>query len=80
VFAAGSATSPVAEGIRYSIQGCYDLTGFSPSLVTPVDPAATIDPGVPLTDPANYEYRSFSLNGSSGLPGKGFLRATVTQE
>jgi hypothetical protein len=33
------------------------------------------DPGIPLTDAINYEYRSFSLSGSNGLAGKGFLRA-----
>ena len=61
------------DGLNYAIQGSTDLTHWT-GVVTPV---ATINPGLP-TLPANYQYLSFSLNGSDGLPGKGFLRAQVT--
>ena len=63
-----------ADGITYRIEGSPDLTTFGQT----VNPVGPVDPGVPLTDPINYEYRSFSLGGSNGLPGRGFLRATVT--
>ena len=79
VFAAGSATSPTAEGISYAIEGSTNLTDFSAAAVTPME-TAFIDPGVALADSTNYEYRSFSLNGSSGLPDKGFLRTAVSAE
>jgi hypothetical protein len=62
------------DGLDYAIQGSTDLTTWS-VVVTPV---TTINPGLP-TLPADYQYVSFSLNGSDGLPGKGFLRAQVTK-
>ena len=31
----------------------------------------------PLSSTADYEYRSFVLMGSNGLPGKGFMRVKV---
>ena len=52
------------------------LSGF-PAVVQAVPTAITL--GLPaLNDPANYEYRSFSLNGSNGLPARGFIRAKAT--
>ena len=76
-FSAGTpATSTsLVDGITYAIEGSLDLASFGAS----VTPVGLVDPGVPLTDPANYQYRSFSLNGSNGLGDKGFLRAKVTQ-
>lgn len=71
-FTAGApATAPLTDGVNYSIHGSTDLASFG-VIVTPV---GFVDPGVALTDATNYEYRSFSLNGSNGLAGKGFLRA-----
>jgi len=58
-FTAGApaiATS-ATDGITYRIEGSLDLTTFGQT----VNPVGLIDPGVPLTDPINYEYRSFSL-------------------
>ena len=73
-FTTGSPSTSTVDGINYSIEGSTDLTSWT-VVVTPVTPITT---GLPaLTDPTNYEYRSFSLNGSNGLPGKGFLRAKV---
>lgn len=67
--------SPVStvDGVLYSIQGSLDLAGF-PAVVVPVDPVTT-DLPAPGT---GYVYRSFSLQGSDKLPGRGFLRATAT--
>jgi autotransporter-associated beta strand protein len=67
--------SPVAtrDGFTASVQGGLDLASFS-AVVTPVAPVTT---GLPAA-PAGYEYRSFSLAGSGGLPSKGFLRVQVT--
>ena len=62
------------DGITYSIEGSVNLAVFS-TTVNVVPTAVTT--GLPGAG-AGYEYRSFSLNGSNGLTGKGFLRAKVT--
>lgn len=69
-----SATSPTAtkDGYTYTIQGSIDLLGFS----TGVSPVNTVAP-VGISAPDGYEYRTFSLNGSNNLTGKGFLRVKV---
>jgi autotransporter-associated beta strand protein len=68
--------SPTAshDGITYTVHGSTDLAGFATG-VTPVDPLTA---ALPDLSGSGYEYRSFSLDGSDGLPGKGFLRAMVT--
>jgi fibronectin-binding autotransporter adhesin len=63
-----------ADGVTYSIEGSLDLASF-PTTVNVVPTAVTT--GLPAAG-AGYVYRSFSLNGSNGLTGKGFLRAKVT--
>jgi hypothetical protein len=66
----------VWDGISYTVEGSNNLSGFPVKvnvLAAPVVPATDPDPG------SGYEYRSFSLEGSTGLPAKGFLRAKVTQ-
>jgi len=68
-----SATHPI-DGITYSIEGSLDLADF-PTAVNVVP--TPLDTGLPDAG-EGYEYRSFSLDGSNGLGGKGFLRAKVT--
>ena len=63
-----------ADGITYTIEGSLDLAGFPTIVGVVTTPVIT---GLPPAG-AGYEYRSFSLSGSNGLPGKGFLRAKVT--
>lgn len=64
----------VADGITYTIEGSLTLGSF----LTPVNVVPTpVVTGLPPAG-AGYEYRSFSLDGSNGLTGKGFLRAKVT--
>lgn len=65
--------SPTAahDGVTYTIQGSLDLTAFTTGVI-PVDPVVT---GLPDLTGSGYEYRSFSLNGSNSLPGRGFMRA-----
>jgi fibronectin-binding autotransporter adhesin len=75
-FTTGAPAVSTVDGITYAIEGSLDLTSFG----AVVSPVAVVNPGLPaLGDPVNYEYRSFSLTGSNNLPGKGFLRAKVTQ-
>jgi len=68
--------SPTAswDGITYRVEGSTTLDSFPVKVnVLPV-PVTT---GLPFAG-TGYEYRSFTLDGSNGLPGKGFLRAKVT--
>ena len=76
VFAGSPSPSAIqaSDGITYTIEGSLDLASF-PTTVNVVSPVIT---GLPADPGAGYEYRSFSLNGSNGLTGKGFLRAKVT--
>ncbi|MES2439586.1 MAG: autotransporter-associated beta strand repeat-containing protein [Verrucomicrobiota bacterium] len=57
----------------YTIQGSLDLAGFTTGVTPLATPVAT---GLPAA-PSGYEYRTFSLNGSNNLTGKGFLRVKV---
>jgi Protein of unknown function (DUF1573) len=72
--------SPAAtiDGIVYQIQGSISLGAFTQTvegpLATPVIPAS-----LPAAAPSGYEYKTFRLAGSNGLPGRGFLRASVTE-
>ena len=61
------------DGITYTIEGSTTLDTFAVA----VQPVTAIDVGLPDLTGTGYEYRSFSLVGSNGLPGKGFLRAKV---
>lgn len=61
------------DGVTYTIQGGADLT-FA-GTVSVVDTVAT---GLPPA-PAGYEYRTFRLDGSDGLPASGFMRVRIAQ-
>ncbi|RYD39849.1 MAG: hypothetical protein EOP83_36140, partial [Verrucomicrobiaceae bacterium] len=78
VFPAGSPTSAVTfEGFGVTVRGSTDLATY-PVTVNPVAPVATGLPAAPTLGGITYEYRSFSLGGSNGITGKGFLQVTVT--
>lgn len=67
--------STAVDGVTYRVEGSIDLSTFG----TQVNRQANaIGAGLPSPN-AGWEYRSFSLEGSNGLTGKGFLRAGVTQ-
>ena len=69
----GPSPSATVDGITYTILG-----GLTPSqtdsAVSVVSPAVTT--GLPAA-PAGYEYRTFKLDASAGLPSKGFMRVKV---
>lgn len=73
-FTGATSKSASGDGITYTIQGSTTLGSFAdtvnvvPTAILPSP--ATLSPG--------YAWKSFSLQGSDGLPGKGFLRASVT--
>ena len=68
--------SPTAshDGITYTVEGSTTLSSF-PTVVNVVPTPVTTD--LPPAG-AGYEYRSFSLAGSNGLPDLGFLHAKVS--
>jgi len=75
VFSGSPSPAATHDGITYTIEGGVSLQAFD-GTVNVVPTALTT--GLPAAG-AGYEYRSFSLGGSNGLTGKGFLRAKVTQ-
>ena len=73
-FSGSPSPSAAIDGFICTVEGSLTLGSF-PTLVFPV---GTVTPPAPdTTPPAGYEYRTFSLNGSNGLPAKGFLRVKV---
>ena len=75
-----NAQQAVASGVTYTVEGSQTLTTWT----TPVSalPAGSDTPpaGSGLTENlagTDWQYRTFSLAGSNGLPGKGFLRVRV---
>lgn len=73
-FTGATAKSASADGITYTIEGSTTLDPFT----TQVNNVPTAVPPSPATLSSGYVWKSFSLDGSNGLPGKGFLRAKVT--
>ncbi len=73
VFAGVPSPTATHQGATYTIQGSANLASFT----SPVSGVATVTTGLPAA-PAGYEYRTFSLDGSNGLPSRGFLRVEVT--
>ncbi|BCX48157.1 hypothetical protein HAHE_20650 [Haloferula helveola] len=76
VFTGGAPATGSADGVDYSIEGSLDLSSFTETVN--VESVAIPPAGAP-TPNAGWEYRSFSLDGSSGLPDKGFLRARAEE-
>jgi len=77
-FPVGGPVSTVTfEGFVITVRGSNDLQSFAVP-VMPVAPITAGLPPAPVQGGITYEYRSFSLGGSSGLPGKGFLQVGVT--
>ena len=81
-FSAGTVGTPASTasfaGFGITVRGSTTLASF-PVIVTPVNAVVDGLPAAPFVKGGvSYEYRSFSLSGSNGLAGKGFLQVTVT--
>ncbi|MDB6079784.1 MAG: hypothetical protein JWO82_3531, partial [Akkermansiaceae bacterium] len=74
-FSAGATPSTSLGGFSISVEGSLDLANFD----SPVSAVPPLTSGLP-TAPDGYVYRTFRLDASDGLPGKGFMRVNVTQE
>ena len=82
VFAAGANGIQTAtkDGIKYDIEGSVDLV-FPGSTVSHVGSASDTAPaatGLPNLTGTAWEYHTFRLDVSEGLPTKGFLRVNAT--
>lgn len=73
----GPASTVTFEGFVITVRGSNDLQSFAVP-VMPVAPITAGLPPAPVQGGITYEYRSFSLGGSNGLAGKGFLQVGVT--
>ncbi|MCW1922484.1 autotransporter-associated beta strand repeat-containing protein [Luteolibacter arcticus] len=76
-FSTGAPSTSSFAGFGIAVQGSMTLASY-PLTVTPVTPVTTNLPTLTPQGGVSYEYRSFSLGGSNGLPSKGFLRVSVT--
>jgi fibronectin-binding autotransporter adhesin len=75
-FTGSPSPSASVDGTTASIQGSLDLGGFT----SPVSGIPFVLPsGWSATAPSGLSYHSFRLDGSVGLPDKGFLRIHATQ-
>jgi hypothetical protein len=74
-----SSVSPTAtlDGVVYQIQGSTSLGSFDQTVEGPLA-APVIPASLPPVAPSGYEYKTFRLAGSNGLPGRGFLRASAS--
>lgn len=62
------------DGVTYTIQGSLTLVdGFGVGAVEVTPVTTGLAPA-----PTGYEYRTFSLTGSNGVVGKGFMRVRIT--
>jgi len=73
---AGGSQTATVDGVIYTIQGSLDLSAFT-SAVSLVGSASDTAPGLPSLAGTSWEYRTFKLDASEGLGGKGFLRVKV---
>lgn len=78
-FAGSPTPTATIDGIVYEIQGSLDLADFTATVEGPLA-SPVIPSSLPGTPPADYEYQTFRLAGSNGLPDRGFLRASSTPE
>jgi len=68
----GTLISNTVDGISYRIEGSTNLVNWT----SQVSEVTSLGSGSPKT---GYVFKTFRLNGGSGLIGKGFIRAFVTQ-
>jgi autotransporter-associated beta strand protein len=73
----GTRTASI-DGVNYTVEGSLNLVfpagNVSHAGATDTAPAAT---GLPSLVGEDWEYHTFSLDSSEGLPGKGFLRVKI---
>lgn len=79
VFSGSPSPAVTIGSVRYQIEGSLDLTTFGAAVIEAPIPLAPADTGLPDLNGSGWEYHTFILTGSKGLPNKGFLRAKINQ-
>ena len=75
-FTAGAPTTGFdSDGVEYFIDGGTGLASFTTGVT--IETTAVPPPNAPALN-SGWEWKTFSLTGSNGLTGKGFLRARAT--
>lgn len=72
----GNPLAASIDGIDYTVEGGTTLGSFTGTVNIVPTPVTT---NLPASPGAGYEWRSFTLGGSNGLAGRGFMRAKVQQ-
>jgi fibronectin-binding autotransporter adhesin len=73
---AGGSQTATVDGVIYTVQGSVDLSAFT-SAVSVIGSASDTAAGLPSLAGTSWEYRTFKLDASEGLGGKGFLRVKI---
>lgn len=75
-FSGSPAPSATKDGILYQVQGSSGLSAWDQTVQGPLA-TAVVPSSLPASAPSGYEYKTFRLAGSNGLPSRGFLRASA---
>jgi len=77
---AGNSVTATRDGVVYAVKGSLTLTGADASVshVAAAD-TAPASSGLPSLAGTDWEYHTFRLDGSDGLPDKGFLWVEVSE-
>jgi autotransporter-associated beta strand protein len=78
-FAGSPSPAATVDGVTYTLQGSLDLSSFTSGVTEAASALSPAQTGLPDITGSGWEYHTFILTGSEGLPGRGFLRAAVTQ-
>ncbi len=75
-FSGSPAPSATQDGVLYQVQGSSGLSAWDQTVQGPLA-TAVVPSTLPASAPSGYEYKTFRLAGSNGLPSRGFLRASA---
>jgi autotransporter-associated beta strand protein len=78
-FAGSPSPAATVDGVTYTLQGSLDLSSFTSGVTEAASALSPAQTGLPDITGSGWEYHTFILTGSEGLPGRGFLRAAVSQ-
>jgi hypothetical protein len=78
-FSGSPSPSATIDGLRYTIEGSLDLNAYAAGVTEAPLALAPSVTGLPELGGSGWEYRTFILQPSDGLPRRGFLRVQINQ-
>jgi hypothetical protein len=78
-FSGSPSPSAIIDGVRYTIEGSLDLNAYAAGVTEAPLALAPSVTGLPELGDSGWEYHTFILQPSEGLPGRGFLRVQIDQ-